>query len=142
MDLTTENLTALFKKKYKMQFCLDLIDHMAEGFSFESFAGKIRVGIRTIYEWAETYSEFGLAKDVGQGAALEYWERLYKASSTGVGLRVKDIDGELKIVKPDKTLLIFALKTRFHKIWGEKMAVAATEDDQFTLEFNNAKTSN
>ena len=60
------------KPTYKPEYCQMLIDHMSKGYSFESFAGKIGRGVRTIYEWREKFEEFQDACSAGFGRAQEY----------------------------------------------------------------------
>ena len=62
--------------KYKKDYCEQLIEHMAKGFSFESFAGKIRTTYRSLYTWTEKHDEFLQAKEIGQAANRLFWEDL------------------------------------------------------------------
>ena len=77
--------------RYRIEFCLDLIQHMAEGFSFESFAGLKRVSRTTLYNWAKAHEEFADAKGRAFAACLYWWEQqgisgLYdRVESTGKG---------------------------------------------------------
>lgn len=52
------------KSKFKKEYCDMLIEHMKLGKSFETFAGKIRVSRRTLYDWVESYPEFKEAKEI------------------------------------------------------------------------------
>lgn len=62
--------------KYKPQYCLDLIIHMAEGYSYESFAALINVNPDTLYEWEKVHSEFSEAKKTAFVKNLLFWEKL------------------------------------------------------------------
>lgn len=48
---------------------------MAEGLSFEAFAGKIGVTKRTLYNWVEAHEEFLEAKRLGFEQCRLFWER-------------------------------------------------------------------
>lgn len=62
--------------KYLEKYCEELIDHMTEGHSFESFAGTIKVSFDTLYEWLKVHPEFSEAKKIGHGANLKTMETL------------------------------------------------------------------
>lgn len=94
--------------KYKPEYCDMLIEHMAEGFSFESFGGKVRCGRTTLYDWVANFPEFAEAKEIGQLAGLEDIEMDLKKKRKGTG-------------KGDSNAIMFALRTRYHKIYGEKI---------------------
>ena len=64
------------KSKYDPDYCQQLIDHMSEGLSFKSFAGKIGVNRSTLYDWVNQHDEFSNAKDIALGFCQIYWEIL------------------------------------------------------------------
>ena len=77
--------------KYKEEFCQELIEHMAEGLSFESFAGRVGVTFQTLYNWEKVHAEFFEAKKLGEAMGLLQAERMGMAGmhdpknfSTGV----------------------------------------------------------
>ena len=80
---------------------------MAEGYSFSTFGAIVGTGRTTLYEWVARYPEFKKAKQRGESLAQMYWETLKNRKLNGD----KDID---------TTLLIFTLKTRFYKDYGDK----------------------
>lgn len=61
---------------YKPEFCQMLIDHMAEGYSFESFAGKVNTTFKTLYNWEQEHLEFLQAKLEGKAKCLIKWEEI------------------------------------------------------------------
>lgn len=69
--------------KYSDKYPEMLIQHMADGGRFETFAGVIGVGRTTIYEWLENKPEFAMAKDVGHSKSFLYWENLGKRAALG-----------------------------------------------------------
>lgn len=75
--------------KYKPIFCQLLIDHMREGYSFESFAGRDDVDVDrdTLYEWKNTHPEFSDAFTRGKSKMLLKDEETLK----------KGIDGSIKV---------------------------------------------
>lgn len=71
--------------KYRKKYCQMLIDHMAKGLAFESFASKLEVGFKTIYQWRHDYPEFQQAYQIGQAKSFEIWERLGMKGMTNPG---------------------------------------------------------
>lgn len=69
--------------KYKPEYCQMLIDHMSQGFSFESFGGVIMVGKNTMYDWVDKYAKFSNAKDTGDSANRLFWEKMGIAGCLG-----------------------------------------------------------
>jgi len=106
--------------KYKEEFCNLLIEHMAQGFSYDSFPAflhektQVRVGLRTMYDWEVAKPIWKEAKEFAVSKGLLWFERLLRAGMIGKTITVNSEE-----VKLDKTLIIFTLKTRFHKIYGE-----------------------
>lgn len=102
--------------KYKPQYCEMLINHMADGLSFESFAGVIRVDRDTLYEWAKVHKRFSDAKKAGREVGLLYWEKVGRD-----GLHhetIKDEDGMTVNRSINATIWIFNMKNRFG--WRDK----------------------
>lgn len=69
--------------KYKPEYCMMLIEHMADGFSYHSFAGKIGVCYDTLHQWEKDYPEFSDAKSQGLAACLWWDEKLLSGGSQG-----------------------------------------------------------
>jgi hypothetical protein len=94
---------------YKPEYCQMLIDHMAEGFSFESFAGLIGVTRSTIYEWVSAQPEFSDAKQRGFEASRLTWEKIGSTiAKSGTG---------------NATAFIFNMKNRFREDWNDKQTI-------------------
>lgn len=74
--------------EYQPRFCEQLVDHMAQGFSFESFAGVVGVSKQTLYNWAEAHAEFLDAKERGTEQCRLWWEDLGIEGVQGYGPRV------------------------------------------------------
>lgn len=98
----------IVERKYDSQFCHDLVEHMSKGKSIAAFAAKIGVARDTIYKWKAQHPEFALAMSIAQPAAQAYLEDKLDALLNG--------SKEVNV-----TAVIFALKTRFHKDYGDKM---------------------
>lgn len=103
--------------KYKQEYCQELIDFMAQGYSYTSFAAHINVGRSTIYKWEDDFPEFKAAKEIALDKAKTFFETRLLAKMSGRKVK-KDANFDPKLV--DTSCLIFALKTRFHKDYGEK----------------------
>ena len=52
--------------KYKSEYCDQLVEHMAQGFPYETFAALIDVCRETLYEWEKKHEEFFHAKKRGK----------------------------------------------------------------------------
>ena len=52
--------------KYKEEYCDMLVYHMAQGYSFDTFAAVVNVCRDTIYEWLRVHENFSYAKKVGE----------------------------------------------------------------------------
>jgi len=92
--------------KYKPEFCEKLIDHMSQGFSFESFAATIDTHRGTLYRWEREYPEFRDAKKSGLDKSLLFWERLGMQGATGA------------LEKFNSSAWIFNLKNKH--LWRDK----------------------
>lgn len=99
---------------YDPDYCEQLVEHMGQGFSFESFAGKIGVHRSTLYNWADTYDEFQEAKEEGEMRSRYFWE----------GMGILGMSGRLPHF--NSTTWIFNMKNRHS--WKDKVDV--TTDDQ------------
>jgi hypothetical protein len=105
-------------RQYKKEYPDMLREHGKTGMSYHSFAGAIGVCRDTLYDWEVKYPEFKEAKKDAMEAAFQFWEKLLVAKAYG---QKKDID---------ITAVIFALKTRFHKEYGEYQKIAHTTDKE------------
>ena len=110
--------------KYKPEYCQMLEDHMAQGFSFESFGAKASTCRNQLYAWCDKYPDFKKAKMNGKEKSLLHFEQLLvvKARGQNVGkLIAKDIDA---------TMTIFTMKTRFSDTYAEKNTITIETNDQ------------
>lgn len=102
--------------KYKRAYCVQLVEHLAAGFSFESFGGRVNAGRNTLYEWAKAHPDFQDAKKRGETQGQLFWEQ-------------KGLDGlSLGGRNFNSTVWIFTMKNRFG--WrdkGEKEVVRETQ---------------
>lgn len=51
---------------YKEKFCNALIQHLAKGYSYQSFAQKLGIHKTTLYQWELSYPQFFKAKQSGR----------------------------------------------------------------------------
>ncbi len=95
--------------KYDPAFCDQLEKHMAQGFSIESFAGKIGVSRDTLYAWSKVHPEFSDTIKRGTDQSLFFWEKL---GLMGVLGKQKGFNA---------TMWIFNMKNRFkwRDYWDE-----------------------
>lgn len=108
--------------KYSSDFCSELIQHMAQGRSFESFAAAIyhqhgvSVCIETLYRWARDHEEFSQAKKEGHALAYDFWEEL---GNTAVNSPSSQFNS---------TVWIFNMKNRFQ--WADKVEAKVIGDPE------------
>jgi hypothetical protein len=59
---------------YKPEYCEQVMNHMAKGFSLSAFAGSIKQSRETIYGWMGKHPEFSEAVSRGRAMRLVPWE--------------------------------------------------------------------
>lgn len=96
--------------KYRPKYCTMLIEHMAEGGSFEGFAAVVKTHSDTLYDWLDAQPDFLEAKKTGFIASRKFWEDTMADQARG------KINGS-------STALIFALKNRFPKDYRDRTEV-------------------
>jgi len=121
--------------KYNKDMPAKLLKAMTSGHSFEGACGVLGIGRTTGYRWVESHGGFSNAKEQGDSNALKFFEQIAISKLTGVipeGLVRK---GSKAI---DSTMAIFMLKTRFHRIYGEKVRLVDADglDQGVEIKFN------
>jgi hypothetical protein len=112
--------------KYKTEYCEQLIDHMAKGFSYETFGAVIGVMPSTIYLW-EQHPEFSEAKKMAFAKCRLWWEQQGQ-----LGLMAGERDPKL-----NSPVWIFNMKNRFN--WTDKRESSTTIDANIKQESVLAK---
>jgi len=127
--------------KYKPEYCIMLLEHMADGNAIFSFAFKIGVCEQTLYNWFKDHPEFLESKNVGTCGSFAWWEKEAKKglwSDT-----ITEGQGETKITTVSKinaTVLIYNMKCRFKKFGYNISAVdQAEEPREITITINRPK---
>lgn len=104
--------------KFKPEYCQMLIEHMSQGYSYESFAAKVDDCRATLYNWEEKHPEFLDAKKRAVDKCLEKWETLCLDS-------IHD-PGTLSV-----PLWIFNMKNRFK--WQDKVDIETHSTQTLTV---------
>lgn len=102
--------------KYRPEYCDQLIQHMADGLSFEAFAADVDVHFDTLYNWCKLFPEFSEAKKVGLAKSIKWWEQ--------AGMQGMRTQGGF-----NATVWVFNMKNRFK--WHDQIKIEAdvkTED--------------
>lgn len=68
---------------YKPEYDDMLIAHMAQGYSYASFAGVVGCHFDTLYNWEKLQPQFSEAKKVGTAKCLKFWEGVGIQASLG-----------------------------------------------------------
>lgn len=92
------------KGKYQDNFPEVAEEYLAKGHSKQALCGKLGIHKDTLYTWIKEKPAFSDAIKRGVNRGLSHFED-------------KLLD---KINRGDLTALIFTLKTRFHKVYGDK----------------------
>lgn len=102
---------------YKPEFCQMVIDHMASGLSFESFAGIVECHKSSLYEWQAKHPEFSDAVSLAFSKCKVFWE------SKGIdGLETihsRDKEGGSFSKSMNATIWKFNMQNRFG--WADKV---------------------
>jgi len=92
---------------YKKEYCQMLIDHMAQGYSYATFAATINTHRDTLHEWEQKHPEFSDAKKIAFTKCQQWWEtQAMKGMWTENGENATNLN---------TTLWIFNMKCRFPK---------------------------
>lgn len=59
--------------KYKPEYCKLIVDIMSQGDPLVSFAAKVGVGKRTVYDWIKRHPEFAEAHEKAKAACEHWW---------------------------------------------------------------------
>lgn len=114
--------------KYKPEFCQQLIAHMAEGFSFESFAANIGTCRDVLYNWCKEYPDFLDAKKRGHDLSLKWWENIIRAGIVG------------KIKGFSASMAIFAMKNKHG--WRDVQEIHEHSTQTLEILIDDARTEN
>jgi transposase-like protein len=113
-----------------------LLESMKKGHSFQASCADLGIHRDTGYEWVRTHEEFAKAKALGEQFGLKLYEQYMLAAITDYVPEELKSHGSKKF---NVAGIIFMLKTRFHKIYGEKMKIE-TEREEVTLNIKYSKT--
>ena len=119
--------------KYNPKYCDALIEFMSMGHSFSAFPGLIyekfnkeKVHIRTLERWRDRYPEFEEAYEIGKARGLILFESFMRFHITGL---MNDKIKSKQVKSMDKTCLIFTLKTRFYKEYGDQLKLQGASEN-------------
>lgn len=108
--------------KYRPEFCEIAVNFLSQGYTLTALAAELDVTRETIDQWRKTYPEFGTAIHKGLARAQRFFEQRLILMAKG------DTSEATKGVRDNVNMsaLIFALKTRFHKDFGNKQTIEHT----------------
>lgn len=115
--------------KYKPEYDQMLIDHMASGLSFESFAGIVGVCDDTLREWEKVHPSFSASKKEAFAKNRVFWEKLAINYIT-------HSDGKEGTPKLNSTVWIFNMKNRFPKQWRDRIEHSGSDEQPLNLTLN------
>lgn len=106
---------------YRKEYCQLLIDHMAQGYSFASFAGIVGTSTQTIYDWCKQHTDFLDAKKIATAKCRIYWEKM--GNDNAVSTTIVERDGNTSRSEQRQLntgVWIFNMRNRFR--WHDKQA--------------------
>jgi len=106
-----------------------LLKSMSKGHSFEASCSDVGICRDTGYDWIVKYPVWAKAKKEGEAAALKMLESYALADLSGVIPEALKKHGSRKI---NTVMAIFLLKTRFHKIYGDRTKIEGLEKNEKT----------
>lgn len=102
-------------KIYREDYETMLIEWMAKGESFNSFAGLIGVPIKILDKWIEQYEGFKEAYEIGEAVSLGHWEKLAKLQATG-------------LIKGSAPMIQYIMNNRFGDKYKQKQEIGVSSD--------------
>lgn len=120
---------------YDEKFCDELINHAKSGRSFKSFGAVANVSRKTLYEWVKNFPDFAEAKDQAYCHSLKFFEDRLIAKCSG-----QDFEN-IKVNKICTSSLLFALKTRYHEVYGDHSKVDNNHNFNFGYEITSTGES-
>lgn len=111
--------------KYKPEYCQQLITHMSQGYSFESFAGDVEVTLSTLYEWENVHPDFSEAKNIAFQKCRKFWEKLGIDHVLNINESSSNADGDRSSISKslNSGVWVYNMKCRFRDQWLEKKEV-------------------
>lgn len=104
--------------KFKPEYCEMLVEHMASGMSFESFAGIIDVNQDTLHEWVKHHVDFSEAKKRAWAKNRVFWEKVGIDGLYNESYRDKDSSHSKQL---NAAIWVFNMKNRFK--WRDRIDV-------------------
>ena len=102
--------------QFKEEYCQDIIDFCAKGYSLEAYAGKLGICKQTLYTWFDKYPQFLDAKSVALQKSRMFWEGL--AIDHVVNKSDYFGEGQSSSRSLNASVWIFNMKNRFK--WRDK----------------------
>lgn len=113
---------------YKPEFCDMLVEHMANGYSFESFAAVVNTCRTTLYNWEKDHPDFLYAKNCGRDKMSLFYEDMGINAMLG------------KIKNFQQAVYIFTIKNKLN--WSEKSKEEMDNDSKsFVLAYGFNKNA-
>lgn len=110
--------------KYREEFDEMLIEHMTNGYSFESFAGVIEVNQDTLHEWSKKHASFSESKKIAFAKCQVFWEKM----------GINGLMNNPKGATLNTANWIFNMKNRFK--WTDKVHVVSEEKEPIQLAYD------
>lgn len=115
---------------YRPEYCQMLIDHMASGLSYLSFAAVVDCNESTLYEWEQKNPDFSNAKKDALSKNRLFWEKL----------GINHITNGPQDQKLNSTVYIFNMKNRFPKEWRDRIELSGDDKPlQITMNYERKK---
>lgn len=118
--------------KYKPEYCELLKEHMSQGYSYESFAARVKVHKDTLYNWEKLFPDYSDAKKEAVDLCRFFWE---KQGIDGVWEETlyDDKGRPTKSRKLNSAVWIFNMKNRFQ--WTDRVEHSGKENKPILLQY-------
>lgn len=114
--------------KYKPEYCEMLIEHMSQGYSYETFGAVVDCSKQTVYDWEEHFPEFVDAKKRAFTKCQQFWEKL------GIDNIISRSSREYGSETLNTGVWVFNMKNRFK--WTDRVEVIEKEEQPIKLAYD------
>jgi len=120
---------------YEERYCEMLVEHMKEGYSFESFGAKIDSHRDTLYEWAKVHPKFSDAKKRGMEACQYRFEKIGNTAMLGQDITDPKTGKKVSFKNFNFPAWMFSMKARFG--WRDRVSIEHEGNPDKPIEIKN-----
>lgn len=107
---------------YTPKYCEAVVNWMAAGNSFQSFAVSKGMTSSNMGKWVDIYPDFANAREIAEEAYMVYWEKVARDQATG------------DAAKGSSASMQFIMRNRFRDQYGDKQQIETNTNVVFRIE--------